>query len=160
VSWTCLVYISQSLISERATRLHRARLLTAPFFFLRRSLTHPPPSGSAPVPFLPLFFPNSSGLRRDRARGETGRPGSGNGERAALGFLWRRKQLGQAGEGATMAMVGAACGRGEGNKEAAASVVGSCRSSATADIRKYQAFAQMLQQSRGFNSEFHFPKRP
>ena len=53
-----------------------------------------------------------------------------------------------------MAMVGAAYGRGEGKKEAAASVVGSCRSSADADIRKYQAFAQMLQQSRGFGSEF------
>jgi transitional endoplasmic reticulum ATPase len=26
-----------------------------------------------------------------------------------------------------------------------------------ADIRKYQAFAQTLQQSRGFGSEFRFP---
>ena len=71
-----------------------------------------------------------------------------------LGFLRWRKQLGQAGEGATMAMVWAACRMGEGKKEAAARVVGSCRSSAAADIRKYQAFAQMLQQSRGFGSEF------
>jgi transitional endoplasmic reticulum ATPase len=29
-----------------------------------------------------------------------------------------------------------------------------------ADIRKYQAFSQTLQQSRGFGSEFRFPDRP
>ncbi|CAD6209506.1 unnamed protein product [Miscanthus lutarioriparius] len=33
------------------------------------------------------------------------------------------------------------------------------RSVSDADIRKYQAFAQTLQQSRGFGSEFRFPKR-
>jgi transitional endoplasmic reticulum ATPase len=32
-----------------------------------------------------------------------------------------------------------------------------CRSVSDADIRKYQAFAQTLQQSRGFGSEFRFP---
>lgn len=31
------------------------------------------------------------------------------------------------------------------------------RSVSDADIRKYQAFAQTLQQSRGFGSEFRFP---
>ncbi|KAM0063268.1 putative vesicle-fusing ATPase [Helianthus debilis subsp. tardiflorus] len=31
------------------------------------------------------------------------------------------------------------------------------RSVSDTDIRKYQAFAQMLQQSRGFGSEFRFP---
>ncbi|XP_039826104.1 cell division cycle protein 48 homolog [Panicum virgatum] len=34
------------------------------------------------------------------------------------------------------------------------------RSVSDADIRKYQAFAQTLQQSRGFGSEFRFPKQP
>lgn len=34
------------------------------------------------------------------------------------------------------------------------------RSVSDADIRKYQAFAQTLQQSRGFGSEFRFPHRP
>ncbi len=34
------------------------------------------------------------------------------------------------------------------------------RSVSDADIRKYQAFAQTLQQSRGFGSEFRFPGRP
>lgn len=34
------------------------------------------------------------------------------------------------------------------------------RSVSDADIRKYQAFAQTLQQSRGFGSEFRFPDRP
>ena len=34
------------------------------------------------------------------------------------------------------------------------------RSVSDADIRKYQAFAQTLKQSRGFGSEFHFPDRP
>lgn len=34
------------------------------------------------------------------------------------------------------------------------------RSVSDADIRKYQAFAQTLQQSRGFGSEFRFPERP
>ena len=34
------------------------------------------------------------------------------------------------------------------------------RSVNDADIRKYQAFAQTLQQSRGFGSEFRFPDRP
>ena len=34
------------------------------------------------------------------------------------------------------------------------------RSVSDADIHKYQAFAQTLQQSRGFGSEFHFPDRP
>uniref|UniRef100_A0A804I6U4 Uncharacterized protein n=1 Tax=Musa acuminata subsp. malaccensis TaxID=214687 RepID=A0A804I6U4_MUSAM len=33
------------------------------------------------------------------------------------------------------------------------------RSVSDADIRKYQAFAQTLQQSRGFGSEFRFPGR-
>lgn len=33
------------------------------------------------------------------------------------------------------------------------------RSVSDADIRKYQAFAQTLQQSRGFGSEFRFPDR-
>lgn len=33
------------------------------------------------------------------------------------------------------------------------------RSVSDADIRKYQAFAQTLQQSRGFGSEFRFPQR-
>lgn len=32
------------------------------------------------------------------------------------------------------------------------------RSVSDADIRKYQAFAQTLQQSRGFGSEFRFPE--
>ncbi len=32
-----------------------------------------------------------------------------------------------------------------------------CRSVSDADIRKYQAFAQTLQQSRGFGSDFRFP---
>ena len=32
------------------------------------------------------------------------------------------------------------------------------RSVSDADIRKYQAFAQTLQQSRGFGSEFRFPQ--
>ncbi len=31
------------------------------------------------------------------------------------------------------------------------------RSVSDADIRKYQAFAQTLQQSRGFGSDFRFP---
>mmetsp|Transcript_14394 Transcript_14394/g.17439 ORF Transcript_14394/g.17439 Transcript_14394/m.17439 type:complete len:809 (+) Transcript_14394:108-2534(+) len=34
------------------------------------------------------------------------------------------------------------------------------RSVSDADIRKYQSFAQTLQQSRGFGSEFHFPDAP
>ena len=34
------------------------------------------------------------------------------------------------------------------------------RSVSDADIRKYQAFAQTLQQSRGFGSEFRFQDRP
>ncbi|CAM0955817.1 unnamed protein product [Alopecurus aequalis] len=34
------------------------------------------------------------------------------------------------------------------------------RSVSDADIRKYQAFAQTLQQSRGFGSEFRFPDQP
>ena len=34
------------------------------------------------------------------------------------------------------------------------------RSVSDADIRKYQAFAQTLQQSRGFGSEFRFPDLP
>lgn len=34
------------------------------------------------------------------------------------------------------------------------------RSVSDADIRKYQAFAQTLQQARGFGSEFRFPDRP
>mgnify|MGYP000064131862 FL=1 len=34
------------------------------------------------------------------------------------------------------------------------------RSVSDADIRKYQAFAQTLQQSRGIGSEFRFPDRP
>ena len=34
------------------------------------------------------------------------------------------------------------------------------RSVNDADIRKYQAFAQTLQQSRGFGSEFRFPDQP
>ena len=34
------------------------------------------------------------------------------------------------------------------------------RSVSDADIRKYQAFAQTLQQSRGFGTEFRFPNRP
>lgn len=34
------------------------------------------------------------------------------------------------------------------------------RSVSDADIRKYQAFAQTLQQSRGFGSEFRFADRP
>ena len=34
------------------------------------------------------------------------------------------------------------------------------RSVSDADIRKYQLFAQTLQQSRGFGSEFRFPDRP
>jgi transitional endoplasmic reticulum ATPase len=34
------------------------------------------------------------------------------------------------------------------------------RSVSDADIRKYQAFAQTLQQSRGFGSEFRCPDRP
>lgn len=34
------------------------------------------------------------------------------------------------------------------------------RSVSDADIRKYQAFAQTLQQSRGFGSDFRFPDRP
>lgn len=33
------------------------------------------------------------------------------------------------------------------------------RSVSDADIRKYQAFAQTLQQSRGFGSEFRFAER-
>ncbi|RRT42930.1 hypothetical protein B296_00056792 [Ensete ventricosum] len=33
------------------------------------------------------------------------------------------------------------------------------RSVSDADIRKYQAFAQTLQQSRGFGTEFRFPDR-
>lgn len=33
------------------------------------------------------------------------------------------------------------------------------RSVSDADIRKYQLFAQTLQQSRGFGSEFRFPDR-
>lgn len=33
------------------------------------------------------------------------------------------------------------------------------RSVSDADIRKYQAFAQTLQQSRGFGSEFRFSER-
>lgn len=33
------------------------------------------------------------------------------------------------------------------------------RSVSDADIRKYQAFARTLQQSRGFGSEFRFPGR-
>lgn len=32
------------------------------------------------------------------------------------------------------------------------------RSVSDADIRKYQAFAQTLQQSRGFGSDFRFPE--
>jgi transitional endoplasmic reticulum ATPase len=32
------------------------------------------------------------------------------------------------------------------------------RSVSDADIRKYQAFAQTLQQSRGFGTEFRFPR--
>ncbi|VAH59051.1 unnamed protein product [Triticum turgidum subsp. durum] len=34
------------------------------------------------------------------------------------------------------------------------------RSVSDADIRKYQAFAQTLQQSRGFGTEFRFPAQP
>lgn len=34
------------------------------------------------------------------------------------------------------------------------------RSVSDADIRKYQAFAQTLQQSRGFGSDFRFPDGP
>ena len=34
------------------------------------------------------------------------------------------------------------------------------RSVSDADIRKYQAFAQTLQQSRGFGSEFRFQDKP
>ena len=34
------------------------------------------------------------------------------------------------------------------------------RSVSDADIRKYQLFAQTLQQSRGFGSEFRFPDQP
>jgi transitional endoplasmic reticulum ATPase len=34
------------------------------------------------------------------------------------------------------------------------------RSVSDADIRKYQAFAQTLQQSRGIGSEFRFPGQP
>lgn len=34
------------------------------------------------------------------------------------------------------------------------------RSVSDADIRKYQLFAQTLQQSRGIGSEFRFPDRP
>jgi transitional endoplasmic reticulum ATPase len=34
------------------------------------------------------------------------------------------------------------------------------RSVSDADIRKYQSFAQTLQQSRGFGTEFRFPDRP
>ena len=34
------------------------------------------------------------------------------------------------------------------------------RSVSDADIRKYQAFAQTLQQSRGIGLEFRFPDRP
>jgi len=34
------------------------------------------------------------------------------------------------------------------------------RSVSDADIRKYQAFAQTLQQSRGFGSEFRFADQP
>lgn len=34
------------------------------------------------------------------------------------------------------------------------------RSVSDADIRKYQAFAQTLQQSRGFGSDFRFPDAP
>lgn len=34
------------------------------------------------------------------------------------------------------------------------------RSVSDADIRKYQSFAQTLQQSRGIGSEFRFPDRP
>ena len=34
------------------------------------------------------------------------------------------------------------------------------RSVSDADIRKYAAFAQTLQQSRGFGSEFRFADRP
>ena len=34
------------------------------------------------------------------------------------------------------------------------------RSVSDADIRKYQAFSQTLQQSRGFGTEFRFPDRP
>lgn len=34
------------------------------------------------------------------------------------------------------------------------------RSVSDADIRKYQMFAQTLQQSRGFGSEFRFTDRP
>lgn len=34
------------------------------------------------------------------------------------------------------------------------------RSVSDADIRKYQAFAQTLQQSRGFGAEFRFPDAP
>lgn len=33
------------------------------------------------------------------------------------------------------------------------------RSVSDADVRKYQAFAQTLQQSRGFGSHFRFPDR-
>jgi transitional endoplasmic reticulum ATPase len=34
------------------------------------------------------------------------------------------------------------------------------RSVSDGDIRKYQAFAQTLQQSRGFGTEFRFPAQP
>lgn len=34
------------------------------------------------------------------------------------------------------------------------------RSVSDADIRKYQAFAQTLQQSRGFGTDFRFPDGP
>ncbi|KAK1682928.1 hypothetical protein QYE76_043776 [Lolium multiflorum] len=34
------------------------------------------------------------------------------------------------------------------------------RSVSDGDIRKYQAFAQTLQQSRGFGTEFRFPTQP
>lgn len=34
------------------------------------------------------------------------------------------------------------------------------RSVSDADIRKYQAFAQTLQQSRGFGTEFRFAEQP
>jgi transitional endoplasmic reticulum ATPase len=34
------------------------------------------------------------------------------------------------------------------------------RSVSDADIRKYQTFANTLQQSRGFGSDFRFPDRP
>ena len=46
-----------------------------------------------------LFFPNSDGLRR---KGAFGRPGDGDGGRAALGFWRRGRRSGQVGAGASL----------------------------------------------------------